>query len=182
MNTKLNKRWVELEKEKSRFIKELKKASNRQLHFSPDEKSWNMLQVMAHLVAVERTSFGYLSGKKYSHASRPKGKLQFFRALFLRIMLASPIRFKAPPIAALQPPEKNDLEELIKEWSLEGKKTETYLENFPEEKLDELIFRHPVIGWLTIGQTINFLIEHIQHHRLQIRRIEKSPSFPSSNI
>lgn len=178
MNPKLKKEWTALEEEKKIFEREIRKANLIQQQYSPKPESWNMLQVLAHLVAVEKTSFDFLISKNYTNARPAKGIRHFFQSYLLSLGLLSPFRFKAPPIQSLSPSRDIEAEALFLQWKKEGEKARLFLEKFPEEKLSYLIFRHPVAGWLTMEQTVKFLKEHIQHHHYQVRRIRKSKGFP----
>ena len=179
MNYNLQKAWTSLEEQKDLFEKEIRRASLPQQQFSQADESWNMLQVLAHLVAVEKTSFDFLIAKNYTNARPSKGVRHKLQSFLLKAMLQSPIRFKAPAIPALSPSREVEAEALFLQWKGVGEKGRVFLENFPEEKINFLIFRHPVVGWLTIEQTIKFLKEHIQHHQQQLRRIRTSKGYPA---
>ncbi|RMF58455.1 MAG: hypothetical protein D6748_08640, partial [Calditrichaeota bacterium] len=55
-----------------------------------------------------------------------------------------------------------------------------FLEALPASRTRVVIFRHAMIGYINIYQTLNFFRDHLAHHIKQIRRIQKSPNFPQS--
>lgn len=174
MHPLLQKQWNRLETLKMGYEKRLEQASAEELAFKPSPDSWNMLQVVRHLLTVEELSMAYLIKKNYTNAQKRGSFGTRFRALLLRLMLKSPLKFKAPPLAALQAGEEQDSTRLLVQWQAERKKLAHYLENFPEEKLDYEIYRHPRSGWLTIGQTLQFFGDHLEHHQQQMDRIRKA--------
>ena len=44
-------------------------------------------------------------------------------------------------------------------------------ENIPEEKAREGIFKHPVGGWMDMGQILDFFSAHLIHHGYQLDRL-----------
>lgn len=174
MHPLIQKEWNRLESLKKAYEKVLEQAAPEELAFKPAPDSWNMLQVVRHIVTAEELSTAYLVKKNYTNAQRRGNLGTHFRALLLRLLLRSPLKFKAPPVAALQPVAEQDKARLLSDWEAEREKLALYLENFPEEKLEFEIYRHPRSGWLTIGQTLQFFGDHLQHHRQQLARLQKA--------
>lgn len=174
MHPLLQKEWNRLENLKQGYEKALEQASPQELAFKPSPHSWNMLQVVRHLVTAEELSAAYLIKKNYTNAQRRGSLGTHIRGFLLRLLLRSPLKFKAPPVAALQPAAEQDKEKLLADWLAERKKLAVYLENFPEDKLDFEIYRHPRSGWLTIRQTLQFFGDHLLHHRQQLSGLQKA--------
>ena len=42
------------------------------------------------------------------------------------------------------------------------------VENFPKEKMNKAVFKHPRAGLLSMNQTMSFFINHVKHHIQQI--------------
>lgn len=179
MHPTLEKEWRRLEKLRESYEKALKKASPAQQQFRPDTNAWNMLQVVRHLVTAEDLSTSFLVKKNYLNARKAGGFGTSARAFLLRVMLRSPLKFKAPPIAALQPAQDQNSELILSDWKQGRETLKAYLENFPAEKLHFEIYRHPRSGWLTITQTLQFYGDHLRHHQQQLERLRKSDAFPA---
>lgn len=178
MNPALNTQWLRLEELKQRYEQLMTEASPEQQQFKPEAGSWNMLQVVQHLMIAEKLSMDYLIAKNYANARKGGGVGAFFRSMALRFMLQSPLRFKAPRI--LQAPAENpEPEALLQQWQEVREAMHDYLHHFPEEKISMMIYHHPRAGWLTIQQALKFFEDHMLHHQKQLQRIRQASGFPS---
>lgn len=178
MNQALNTQWLKLEELRQRYHDAIQEANPEQLRFKASADSWNMLQIVEHLIISEKLSMDYLISKNYANARQGGRAGAFIRSLGLRILLLSPLRFKAPA-GWLQPGENPDTERLLDEWKQVRAGMYEYLRNFPEEKLIMMIYRHPRAGWLDIRQALNFFEDHMLHHQKQLLRIRQAAGFPS---
>jgi hypothetical protein len=132
---------------------------------------WSLSQVLAHLIQAEETSLKYLQKKFLGIDALPKAGLD--AAIRLRILYLSqvlPLKFKAPAVVA-QPPGDKNVQEIFAYWEACRADLRTFLEDFPEEAHNRLIYRHPVAGKFTLPQALKFLQYHIMHHKRQIRRV-----------
>lgn len=173
----MNAQWLRLEKLKQGYKQAILEASTDQQQFKAEQASWNMLQVMEHLMMAEKLSMDYLIAKNYANARKGGRTAAFFRSLGLRFMLQSPLRFKAPR-SLPEPAENPDPEVLLQKWEQVREAMYEYLHHFPEEKLSMMIYRHPRAGWLTIHQALKFFEDHMLHHRKQLLRIRQAAEFP----
>lgn len=178
MQPGLHNSWKKLEAQKKHFEDSINGESLLQLEFKPAPGSWSMLQVLEHIVTTEKMSSQFLVNKALLKSRKAGGKWHVGRALFLSLMLKSPLKFKVPKIKGINPNGELTKETLFLEWDAGRQELYAFLEKFPEDKLDDLIFRHPVVGWLTIKETIVFFADHINHHQQQLVRIRKSSDFP----
>lgn len=174
----LHVQWLRLEKLKQYYEQAILEARPDQQQFKAEQSSWNMLQVMEHLMMAEKLSMDYLIAKKYTNARRGGNISAFFRSLGLRFMLLSPLRFRAPR-SLPEPTENADPAGLLQQWKQSREAMYEYLHYFPEEKLFMMIYRHPRAGWLTIHQALKFFEDHMLHHQKQLLRIRQAAGFPS---
>ena len=138
----------------------------------PDPECWSYCQVMNHVMNSEEGSLSYVKKKLGDPSTLTRAGLRnSIRSVMLSIALRSPFRFRAP---AVLPPPSNDLEwdEQRARWEEIRVEWRGILEKYPAELLGAEIFRHPVAGRITIGQTLVFMQEHLDHHRRQLRRVE----------
>jgi len=178
MKKKTLKAFNRLEKQREEFLSLFHSQRENQLQFRPDSDSWNMLQVIRHLVTAESLSLVYIK-KKVNNADKLQ-KADFMaklRALLLKIALALPIKFKAPKIAEVKE-DHPDFETAVEEWYNVRKELNELLENADEAIFSKTIYKHPRAGYLTLKQTLEFMEDHIDHHRKQIGRIMNHPQFP----
>jgi len=150
-----------------------------QLQYSPDEKHWNLLQVMRHLVTAEMQSFKYIERKhKKKDNVQKTGFGAAMRNFILKAALFLPVKFKAPKIAEVS--EKNpDLEKMIEEWDGVRLKFKKLIESSDNETLGKGLYKHPRAGYLNIKQALEFIESHVTHHRKQMKKIMMSPAYPS---
>jgi hypothetical protein len=87
--------------------------------------------------------------------------------------IESPYRFKAPASTG-DVPEIADPAEAIAAWGRVRDEWRPFVENFPENLSDRLIFRHPFVGLLGPRQVMVFLRWHLKNHTRQVGRITKA--------
>lgn len=170
--------WQKLEAEKAAFEKQILQESSEGLQFKKSPEVWNMLEVFEHVVITENMSTDFLIEKGLMKSKKEGGRSNIFKAVFLSLMLKSPLKFKVPEVKGIKPKGETEMEELFLAWNSSREKLFLFLEQFPGSRLDYLIFRHPSVGWLNLKGTLRFLASHIYHHQHQLSRIRKSRSFP----
>ena len=148
-------------------------------YVAPVPGQWAAAQVIHHLLTAEKSIVGALRKTMATDHSTlrlatVKGKI---RGLLLRLALRVPgLRFKVPPSLSPPPPPEaiEPLPELRAKWATIRRELEQVLHEFPGTKLNHTVFRHPRAGWLTIGQTVNSVLDHTLHHQQQLNRISKT--------
>ena len=168
-----------LEKQREEFLNLYRQQDEENLRFRPDHDSWNMLQVMRHLVTAESLTFIYIKRKLTNGENIPKaGAGEKFRYLLLKMALALPIKFKAPKVAEVKE-DYPDFESTMEEWQSIRAELKKLLISTDAEIFSKSIYKHPRAGYLTLNQTIAFIEDHIEHHLKQVYRIMKHPQFPN---
>ena len=178
MKRKTEKAFNRLEKQRMNLLSHYRSLSDEQLRFNPGPESWNLLQVMRHLVTAEKQSLIYIQRKISHPENTPKaGAGSRFRSLLLKLALLLPIKFKAPKIAEVEEVYP-DLNEMVLEWDdVRNEYQEMILKN-DAETLSKALYTHPRAGKLNIKQAIEFMEDHVAHHQKQIERIINHPKFP----
>lgn len=147
-------------------------------YVAPVPGEWAAAQVIHHLLTAEKSIAQAL--RKTLAADHSAWRLSTLgtrgRALLLRLGLRLPgLRFKVPP--SLPPPPAPEtiapLAELRKTWAGIRRELEQVLHEFPSSKHRHTVFRHPRAGWLTLGQTVTSVLDHVLHHQQQLNRIAK---------
>ena len=170
-------RWFdELEEARRKFLHPVEALSLRQQEFRPSPDSWSLVQVVHHVMLVERESVRFIQGGREPGARRLKHAVL---SAGVRLVLSTGLRVKVP-VDAIKPKEDLSLEEVASRWQEIRGDLRAYLERIPEEELERLVFRHPIAGPFNIVQTLGFLAGHLRHHARQLRRIRKAAEFPSS--
>lgn len=174
MNNSLSKSFDALEQRKTDFWTIIEQASPEQRVYKPQPDAWCMLQVAQHILASERGTLGFMQ-------KRPPVKLSFgqrlrssFKASLLSIALRLPIKFKAPNVPGLSPESVMPYEDIQQQWDEVRQNWRIFLENYPTDKLDYIVFKHPAGAKMTLSQTLdNFLYRHLEHHLQQLKRLQK---------
>lgn len=165
MNPKLEAKYLRLEELRNPLLDELDGLDHQQLNAAPAPGKWSINQHVAHLILVEQR---VLENVRYK-LQRPEELqdvpfAQEAKALLMKVALHSGQKFKAPDIVA-NVPEVSELSALRKQWDTMRFELEDELTGFPPALLAKGVFKHPVVGYLTICQTLNFLQDHFIHHK-----------------
>ncbi len=174
----LENRLQRLEQSRTYYEKLLRQYNADQLHFVPQPQHWNILQVIDHIVKVERQTLKFLQNFDFSRKDEKVGMRNRFKFFLLQIALKSNFKFNVPTKDVI--PELKTVPEVLQEWEQVRNELRHFLGSYPPDKLQNFIFFHPRSGKLNIFQTLEFLQDHMMHHRLQIRRISNNAEFPTS--
>lgn len=139
----------------------------------PGPEAWNMIEVAEHLFNAEQGILPQL--KKYGKGEGKKAGLSAtLRSTILSLFMRSPAKIKVPKAAArIEPQGNKDFESLKESWNVLREDMNTWVHQYPHNRLGHYVFKHPVAGLLTPVQTMQFLEDHIAHHIKQIERIKK---------
>lgn len=154
-------------------VQKLENYSTEILQSKPVPGKWSMIQLLDHLLSIEKGSLMYMMKKSADQElKKVKFKNRFYHFL-TRIVLKSGKKVKAPAVVA-EPSNEKDLATILKEFENIRSKMREFVSKWPEERHDQLIFRHPLAGMFTLKQTISFLSEHWSHHIPQQNEIVRS--------
>lgn len=174
MLPQLQQKLDELTVQKAAFLQIINNATPTQRLQKPNEQAWNMLQVGHHVLLAEGGATKFMLTRqpiKISLGQQIKSRLN---SIMLTIFLKSPLKFKAPKVVSTIVAEQQlPLEQLTAQWAEASEQLTQYLANFNTAQLNYSVFKHPIAGPLTITQTLDFMIEHIQHHIPQLQRLSK---------
>ncbi|MCS6979462.1 MAG: DinB family protein [Flavobacteriales bacterium] len=179
MSTNLtsNPSWQKLEALRADIEKMCLSAGEARCSAVPQDGSWSVKQVVDHILKSEAGTLQYIQKKSSFPDTLPSTTPSaFLRAFLLQAALRSPFRFQAPhPVKAADVQELPSMEHLLTQWREIRRSWQIFLENYPEEFLSKLVFRHPLAGRLTIFQTLRFMADHLKRHQKQIQRLLHSP-------
>ncbi len=172
MLAELQRRFDRLETQRHAFLRKLTSFSMPEGALRPSEHAWSMHDVVEHLALVEQGTLRALRSEKHAAqaGSQSRGDLRY---LLLRLMLKLDVRLKVP-VKGVLPTGQCTLGELEQRWGETRRELGSYLESVNAERLQRPVFRHPVAGWLTIGQTLGFIEGHVEHHQRQVARIQQA--------
>lgn len=142
----------------------------------PEGGGWSAKQVMYHLYLSEQKASQYVQKKSSDPtALRAVPLLNLYRLWLLKWSMALPLRFKAPTVVSdLTTGDSISWDELKLNLKESHHEILEMVEALPQSLDNKGVFRHPVIGLLTIPQMFHFFTMHIRHHIHQIKRIKQS--------
>lgn len=171
MQSSLLAKFDRLEKQRQAYTTQIHSLSAEQQAKKPAENQWSAAQLYYHLWKVEQTVLqSILDNMASDRKRRPISFNTRYRSFLLNLFLSLPIKFKVPKMIGAMPEEIN-LAEVEKNWQDTRSSWQKLLTDYPTDLLDKEIFKHPRAGVITIGQTLQFLIEHANHHKNQMNRL-----------
>ncbi|MBX7124144.1 MAG: DinB family protein [Cyclobacteriaceae bacterium] len=163
--------WNRLDAQWAGLFAQLKSLPPEKLLASPPGQ-WNALEVVAHLIAAERTSLQYMQKKSLGIATLDdSGFWETLKIQFLILTQRLPLRYKAPRVVLNQTGIGQDLRHLEADRVRLAEDWTRFLHSVPSEYSRRKIYRHVFAGRLDLGQALQFVLAHFQHHQAQLRRL-----------
>lgn len=161
----------------NRLMDEMSKMNDVQIDFKPTADDWNMAQVMNHLQKVE---LGVITQILYYNQSTDKKFMQFknyYRTFLLVVALYLPKKYKVP-VKAIMPEEEAD-KAVILMWENQQKQ---WINNPDLKPMNQkqVVFKHPIAGYINMTGAFNFLRAHLNHHLIQVSALKIHKSFPKA--
>lgn len=161
----------ELDRLKREAVAECRGLSDDELRFRPDPDSWCVLQVIEHLVLVERmTLVSIKKGEQRVKRQKDRNLATKVRSWMLKIALLLPFKYKAPAVAEVKDEPENP-DQLFDSWDEAREELRAWIAGAPEELMQKEMFRHPIAGMMTPLQAVEFIKYHLIHHRKQLKRL-----------
>ena len=160
-----------LERQKEAFLSEISNWPPPALRFRPAQLEWSCLDVLDHLVKVEKAFLDFVKGNLPNGRSVPM--TDRIRARVVIYVMRSPIRVKTPASVSMVLPGSNlDPSQLKQNWNEVRKNISNLLRALDPPQLRIGLFQHPVGGWMPVPQAMEFLSAHLRHHGYQLKRLK----------
>jgi hypothetical protein len=173
MNKYLYKKFARLESSRKNILSTLKTFNPESLNKKPAGDKWSSLQILFHIIKSEQlTTISVKRALKEYDKKVNTGLPETLKTALLKIILITPLKFKAPRVVA-DIPDQPGLEEMIARWSSIRSDIKDLLETIPAEAMKKNIFNHPFSGKMNIFHTTDFLISHSEHHYRQIKKLNR---------
>lgn len=178
MIPQLAKEFNQLQHQLDVLLQQVKPFTHQQQNFKPGGTSWSMLQICRHLIQSETQINKYLR-KKILGAGKVEqaGVRAFFRSLVLTIAMRLPLKYKVPDAIAVDLAEDYSYEVLSADWKALRTEIRDFLEDIDEAIAKKELFRHPLLGKMSLVQGLRFMNEHVARHSRQLERILQHPDF-----
>lgn len=133
---------------------------------------WSILQVFSHLNEAESISLQYMQKKMQAGDRMQKRSWgNLLRMWFVNRALQSSLRWKAP--SYISNPPIFEYEEMKKKWAETREGIRAFIDEYPEEWMNKLVYKHPMGGRQDLSRAVDSFIYHQRHHVHQINRIRK---------
>ena len=170
MNPGLGRRLERLEASRARALSIVAAHEAAALNRPPAPGRWSALQVLHHVVESEAATLGYVRKKMLAGTSLPPaGLASRLRRAAVALVLALPVRVRAPAVAA-SVPDVVEPAALRARWDEVRAGWRELVAAFPAELEGRLVFRHPFAGRMGLADTLAFLQAHLDHHVPQVER------------
>ncbi len=144
----------------------------RRLKPTPDK--WSVDDILWHLYLAEKMSLQYIR-KKLAHPDKllPSGFSARKNSTVLKTFLRSPAKAKVPTQIA-DIPQEHTGDALIAAWKDLRSDMAALIENTEIDQLDQLVYRHPIMGRMDMRGAMTFFYEHQRRHAKQLTRTAQS--------
>lgn len=162
--------FTQLEKQKTEMLATVEGWSATRLAFRPTPGAWSATEMLDHMVKVEN---GILAGVRQRLKTPHRiGIRDRAGVLLLNRVFRSDRRVKVPASAKeVMPGDTPDLNSVLQRWSDGRIELADFLAHTPSEQFRGGVFRHPVAGWMSLQQVLDFFSVHIIHHSFQLARL-----------
>lgn len=160
------------------FRQELSRLTSNQAAFRPGAEQWSALQVIDHLIEVEKIIYTAARQNLRTATSADKlNPLHYIKYSIAMLILSTSRKIKTPD-GVPEPQARKNVDSYLADWSKMRDRWKEFISEIGPEKNKLQAFVHPIAGPMTIGMTISFMASHIRHHLHQIDRLRKHPDMP----
>lgn len=147
-------------------VSQMRQAEENVVYYQPNGRDWSAVQHLEHVRMAEAISLDSLKSKRAEYGNFEKAGLKnSLRSLALKVALRSGKKFKAPVSKLENVDNEKSLDQLFGEYRDGRKALREFITTFPEEHRSKAIFKHPVIGRISVKQMLAFFEDHFDHHK-----------------
>ena len=133
--------------------------------------SWSIEEHLYHCYLVEKLSLSYIQKKTLNPQKLISPSLTpYFKLYLLKFILFFKVKLKAPEVVSSFP-ELIDIDQLHIEWTAVRISLNQTIQSLPDVTLRKGIFKHPLLGRLSMRLTLKFFIFHLNHHLITVHNI-----------
>lgn len=170
MPKKLIRQFEILENERKEVLQMLEGVADEQFNKNPSAEKWSAAQVLSHIYMAESQTLASIQWRLANKKSFPRVKwLAYIVIYYVVFTFKIKLKRKAPEFVA-KVPEYTAKEALLNLWEQNRKDWKTFLGEFPDRLTHRIVFKHPVMGYLSLPLTMVFMINHLQLHKEQIKK------------
>ena len=126
--------------------------------------SWSIEEHLYHCYLVEKLSLSYIQKKTLCPQKLiSPGLIPYIKFYLLKFILFFKVKLKAPKVVSSFP-ELINIDQLLIEWTAVRSSLNQIIQSLSEDTLKKGIFKHPLLGRLSMRLTLKFFIFHLNHH------------------
>jgi uncharacterized damage-inducible protein DinB len=172
VNSSLQKSFLKLQTDTKLLLKEVSALSSATYHHRPAEGKWSISQILTHVLTSEKLSLNYMKKKSLGvDGLDDTGFLEKIKFFLLALSQRIPFKYHAPKKVVEQTPPPLSYGDLVRQWEALRLELHEFLSTVKEENIRKKIYKHPRVGMLDVSQALQFLNEHLNHHKPQILAI-----------
>jgi uncharacterized damage-inducible protein DinB len=162
----------EIENLYNSYLAKTKDLTEQEFNYKINASTWSIAQVLHHIWFALDGTYLYVNKQLQKNIDfKDAGIVHFFRSIGLNMVLHSPLKLKAPKYISENVIKNITHAEISQLSEASFNNFRQLLETFPKELEQKEIFKHPVVGWVNIYQTLGFLKGHTVHHKMQIENL-----------
>lgn len=167
---------------RSRFEAATRALSESQVRFRPATGSWSIAEVAQHVLQVEREVTKAAMKPGVERRGRRRKLKEWLGYVTFLAVVHFDWRIRVPQKVAgrVTPAAVPDMRALWREWGELHANLALHLETVRAENLDEMAFKHPIVGPTPVRRMLPFMLMHFDHHMRQVGRIRRAPGFPAA--
>ncbi|MFN0047664.1 MAG: DinB family protein [Cytophagales bacterium] len=178
-------------KKSSKLIKLLKNEKNdidSLLQYVPLEKfnrkisanEWSIAQVVSHIYLAESQTLDAIKWRVENKTAFPTPPLSsYFRVFYAVLLFKLKIKMKAPSFVTPSEAFVNK-DELLENWQQTRRDWSEFVYTFPNKLEGRVVYKHPIMGYLSLALALTFMYHHLLRHKSQIIKLIDT-QYPTSN-
>ena len=169
MLANIQEKHENLIKKRKDLLQQLAPLSGEVLSFKAATGKWSIVEVIEHLVLVEKDFFNQLLTNVPASTFDPNSKTPEKYQTVIKVMKRDiPVDV---PDESVKPHGRLTLDELLSQWDEVRNKLQGLLADITSKNKDDPVYRHPYGGPLDIAEALNFIDVHFDNHLRHIDRI-----------
>jgi len=174
MLRKSSKLFGLLKNEKNEIDAMLFYVSAEKFNRKTSDTQWSIAQIVEHIYLAEsQTLAAILWRMKNKNTFLGVSALAYFKVYYTELMFKLPFKMKSPPIVF---PQNEYLEKtaLMQKWADLRSEWSNFIYTFPSKFNGRVVYKHPILGYLSLNLTLIFMYRHLLRHKLQLKNLVSS--------
>ncbi len=143
------------------------------LNQTPAPGQWSVGQILSHVSRTEALCLAYVQKKLSFNPQLRKASFNAnFRSKLLDWFLRSPIKIQAAKgVRTEDLPPTIVWSDFKDNWKGQRKQLSEYLDRLDHKWMDREVFKHPIVGRISLAQMLDFFYGHFVRHKKQVNRV-----------